>query len=148
MKIKIKAMEEYKELQDKLLPIKSTPGAAGYDLKAAEAMTVYSMQKAIISCGFAIELEPGYEAQIRSRSGLAAKQNIFVLNSPATIDEDYRGELKVILFNLGQLPFTVAVGDRIAQLIPQAVVPSVIEWAEKLSDTRRGESGFGSTGVK
>jgi dUTP pyrophosphatase len=102
--------------------------------------------RAVIPTGFVLELPPGYEAQLRPRSGLAFKSGVTLLNSPGTIDADYRGEVKVIMINLGSEPFIVRRGDRIAQLVVARVEPVRIELAVELQPSRRGEGGFGSTG--
>ncbi|MGE4527117.1 MAG: dUTP diphosphatase [Rhodospirillaceae bacterium] len=133
------------------LPKYQTPGAAGVDLLAAlaEAKTLAPGERALIPTGIAIALPPGYEAQVRPRSGLALKHGVTVLNAPGTIDADYRGEVGVILINLGQEPFTIAPGERIAQMV---VAPlSRIVWQSMgaaLPETGRGAGGFGSTGAK
>ena len=132
------------------LPAYQTSHAAGMDLCAAVAAEVILTPgaRAIIPTGFAIALPPGYEAQVRPRSGLAAKNGVTVLNSPGTIDADYRGEVGVILINHGLEPFTITRGARIAQMIVAPV--SAVHWHETadLPDTERGAGGFGSTGVK
>ncbi len=131
------------------LPAYQTSHAAGMDLCAAVAADVVLAPgaRAIVPTGFAIALPPGFEAQVRPRSGLAAKNGVTVLNTPGTIDADYRGEVGVILVNLGTEPFTVTRGARIAQMVVAPV--SMVQWAEasELSDTARGAGGFGSTGV-
>lgn len=136
------------------LPIKTTAGAAAYDLAAclAESITLQPNDYKAIATGWRIALPQGYEAQVRSRSGLAAKNGVFVLNSPGTIDEDYRGEIFVILKNAGHAPFVVEHGMRIGQMLIQAVTPSaVVELSADdfvaLDNTARGSNGFGSTGV-
>jgi dUTP pyrophosphatase len=103
--------------------------------------------RARIPTGLALEIPPGYEAQIRPRSGLAARNGVTVLNAPGTVDSDYRGELGVILINLGEEPFTARDGDRIAQIVIAPVVRARMVEAASLSETERGEGGFGSTGV-
>ena len=132
------------------LPAYQTAHAAGMDLCAAVAADVVLAPGArgIIPTGFAIALPPGFEAQVRPRSGLAAKNGVTVLNTPGTIDADYRGEVGVILINLGQEPFTITRGARIAQMVVAPV--AMVHWSEaaELSDTARGAGGFGSTGVK
>lgn len=132
------------------LPTYSTDGAAGMDLYAAiyqETCLIPAGRSAMIPTGLCIALKPGYELQIRSRSGLAAKHSVICANSPGTIDEDYRGEIKVILLNAGPNPFTVRRGDRVAQAVLAPVVRA--RWCEvtSLNQTERGEGGFGSTGV-
>ncbi len=125
-------------------------GAAGYDLMAHtdKAIVIQPLEYQLIPTGIAISLPPSVEAQVRPRSGLALKHGLTLLNSPGTIDSDYRGEIKVIMINFGKNPFTVRNGDRIAQLVFQKVLP--IEWneVEILDDTLRGDGGFGHTGVE
>lgn len=132
------------------LPAYETLASAGMDLRAqlSEPITLQPLGRAIIKTGLFIELPMGYEAQVRPRSGLAAKKGITVLNSPGTIDADYRGEIGVILVNLSQEPFVVENGERIAQLV--IAKHERAEWIEvnALSETSRGAGGFGSTGVK
>ena len=131
------------------LPQYESSGAAGMDLRAfVEAeVTVPPLGRAKIPTGLFVEIPQGYEAQIRSRSGLAARQGIIVLNSPGTIDSDYRGELEVLLINLGNEPFTIKNGDRIAQMVISPVCRAALSEAELLSETERGTGGFGSTGT-
>ena len=131
------------------LPSYSTPLSAGMDLRANidESITLKPLQRKLIPTGIFIELPESYEAQIRPRSGLAIKHGITVLNTPGTIDSDYRGELKVILINLGQSDFIINSGDRIAQIIVSPVTIADFTVTDSLSDTQRGEKGFGSTGV-
>jgi dUTP pyrophosphatase len=132
------------------LPAYETLASAGMDLRAQldEPVTLQPLGRAIIKTGLFIELPVGYEAQVRPRSGLAAKKGITVLNSPGTVDADYRGEIGVILVNLSQEPFVVENGERIAQLV--IAKHERAEWIEvtELSETSRGAGGFGSTGVK
>lgn len=132
------------------LPAYSTLLSAGMDVRAelSESVTLEPMQRVIVPTGLYFEIPAGYEIQVRPRSGLAAKHGITVLNSPGTIDADYRGELKVILVNLSSEPFVIESGERIAQIVLAA--HAHIEWEEtsELSDSERGEGGFGSTGVK
>ncbi|MEK9787823.1 MAG: dUTP diphosphatase [Flavobacteriaceae bacterium] len=132
------------------LPQYATPASAGVDLKAAikEAITLAPLERSIIPTGLKIALPEGYEAQVRPRSGLAAKHGITVLNSPGTIDADYRGEIGVILVNLSQTSFTIQPEERIAQLVVAKY--EQIQWkeTEELSQTNRGAGGFGSTGKK
>lgn len=130
------------------LPQYQTSDAAGLDLLAAidEPVTIQPGRRALVPTGLIIAVPPGYEAQIRPRSGLALRHGISLINSPGTIDSDYRGEVKVIIGNLGDEAFTVARGDRIAQMVLSPVVQ--IEWVEQeeISETERGEGGFGHTG--
>lgn len=131
-------------------PAYATAQSAGMDLRAnLEApITLNPMERAMISTGLFIELPVGYEAQVRPRSGLAAKHGITVLNTPGTIDADYRGEIKVILINLSTEPFEIQHGERIAQMV--IAKHETVQWeeVEVLSDTERGAGGFGSSGVK
>ena len=132
------------------LPHYETDASAGMDLRAniSEAVTLKPLERTIIKTGLFIELPVGIEAQVRPRSGLAAKKGITVLNSPGTIDADYRGEIGVILVNLSNEPFTIENGERIAQMI--IARHERAEWSavEELSETARGAGGFGSTGTK
>jgi dUTP pyrophosphatase len=129
------------------LPRYATPGSAGLDLLADtnEPLRLAPGERALVSTGLAIELPPGYEAQVRPRSGLAAQRGVTLLNSPGTIDSDYRGEVKVLLINLGREEFVIRQGDRIAQLIIAPVVHAVWNEVEELGGTRRGDGGFGHT---
>lgn len=130
------------------LPAYATDAAAGLDLRATldESVTLAPLQRALIPTGLYIELPVGYEAQVRPRSGLAAKNGITVLNSPGTIDADYRGEIKVILVNLSNEPFVVQDGERIAQLVIAKHEQITWQEADQLSDSERGSGGFGHTG--
>lgn len=132
------------------VPSRASEGAAGLDLSAdvAEPIVLAPGATALVPTGIAIALPPAHEGQVRPRSGLAAKHGVTVLNSPGTIDEDYRGEVKVLLVNHGGAPFTIAGGDRIAQLVVAKVErPAIVEVAT-LDETVRGEGGFGSTGSR
>jgi dUTP pyrophosphatase len=131
------------------IPEYETRGAAGADLRArlSTPVEIPPLGRAKIPTGLVLEIPPGFEAQVRPRSGLAARQGITVLNSPGTIDSDYRGELEVILINLGSLPFTVNDGDRIAQMVFAPAVHAVMTETDSLSATERGGGGFGSTGI-
>ena len=128
------------------LPAYVTEGAAGMDVVAAEALTLAPGDRAAVATGFAIAIPSGYEVQVRPRSGLALKHGVTCLNTPGTIDSDYRGEVKVILANLGRDPFPIARGDRIAQLVPAAVLHATLHEVATLDETARGAGGFGSTG--
>jgi dUTP pyrophosphatase len=128
------------------LPGYATPGAAGMDVVAAEDVTLAPGARHAVATGFAIAIPPGFEVQVRPRSGLALKHGITCLNTPGTIDEDYRGEVKVILANLGSEPFEVRRGERIAQLVPTPVLKAAFREVARLDDTDRGAGGFGSTG--
>jgi dUTP pyrophosphatase len=132
------------------LPSYATKGSAGMDLRAnlQSSITLKPLQRQLIPTGIFIELPQGYEAQVRPRSGLALKQGITCLNSPGTIDSDYRGELKVILINLSDSEQTIEHGDRIAQMIVAKVEKLPLQQVEILGSTERGEGGFGHTGVK
>lgn len=132
------------------LPAYQTAEAAGLDLLAAvpdaEPLTLAPGKSAMVPTGLAIALPPGFEAQVRPRSGLAAKHGVTVLNSPGTIDADYRGEIKVILINHGEAPFVIRRGERIAQMVVAPVVQAALVPVASLSETDRGAGGFGSTG--
>jgi dUTP pyrophosphatase len=128
------------------LPRYASEDAVGLDVTAAEDLTLEPGQRHAVATGFAIEIPRGYEVQVRPRSGLAIKNGITCLNTPGTIDSDYRGEVKVILINLGQEPFEVRRGERIAQLVPAPVLRADFVEASELSGTERGAGGFGSTG--
>jgi len=128
------------------LPAYATEGAAGMDVVAAEELTLAPGARAAVATGFAIAIPAGHEVQVRPRSGLAFKHGVTCLNTPGTIDSDYRGEVKVILANLGQEPFAIARGDRIAQLVPAVVLRASLDEVAVLDDTSRGAGGFGSTG--
>lgn len=132
------------------LPHYETNASAGMDLRAnlSQPATLHPLERTIVKTGLFIELPVGYEAQVRPRSGLAAKKGITVLNAPGTIDADYRGEIGVILVNLSNEVFTIENGERVAQLIIARHERAEWEEAKELSDTLRGEGGFGSTGVK
>ncbi len=135
---------------DHNLPKYETPASAGMDLRAnlLEPVELKPLERALIPTGLYIELPVGYEAQVRPRSGLAAKFGITLLNTPGTIDADYRGEIKVILVNLSNTDYLVSDGDRIAQMIISAHVQAELEEVEILNETERGAGGFGHTGRK
>ena len=128
------------------LPAYATEHAAGMDVVAAEDVTLRPGWRHAVATGFAIAIPHGYEVQVRPRSGLALKHGITCLNTPGTIDSDYRGEVKVILANLGEQAFEVIRGERIAQLVPAPVIKASFTLVEALSETERGGGGFGSTG--
>jgi len=128
------------------LPAYATAHAAGMDVVAAEDVTLAPGARHAVATGFAIAIPEGYEVQVRPRSGLALKNGITCLNTPGTIDADYRGEVKVILANLGQEAFEVKRGERIAQLVPAAVQRAAFAEVDELDETARGSGGFGSTG--
>lgn len=132
-----------------IIPEYKTSGAAGADVCAflSEPVVIKSGEFAMIPTGLSFAIPEGYEIQVRPRSGLAAKNGVTVLNTPGTVDSDYRGEVKVILINHGKDAFTVNNGDRIAQLIVAPVTQGVFEKTDELDSTERGEGGFGSTGV-
>lgn len=149
LKIEIKQLENFGDLQ---MPAYETDLAAGVDLRAAiDANTPLVLQpseRALIATGFAMALPAGYEAQIRPRSGLAYKHGITVVNSPGTIDADYRGEVKILLINHGTENFTINRGERIAQMVVAPVTQAKFKVVDTLSKTARGAGGYGSTGVK
>lgn len=128
------------------LPAYATTGAAGMDVLAAEAVTLPPGGRHAVATGLALAIPEGFEIQVRPRSGLALRHGISVPNAPGTIDADYRGELKIILVNLGTEPFAIERGDRIAQLVLAPVTRALWHEVERLDDTARGEGGFGSTG--
>lgn len=128
------------------LPTRATPGAAGMDVVAAEELVIAPGARALVGSGFAIAVPEGYEVQLRPRSGLALNHGVMLPNTPATIDSDYRGELRVILINLGLEPFAVHRGDRIAQLLVQKVERATFREVVELPPSGRGAGGFGSTG--
>lgn len=130
------------------LPARATDGAAGFDLRAAVdyPRVLGPGQRMLIPCGIALALPPGWEAQVRPRSGLAVRHGVTVLNSPGTIDADYRGEVQVSLINHGQEDFLVQRGERIAQIVFARVEAPVLHLVEELPPTNRGPAGFGSTG--
>ncbi|CAA9539881.1 MAG: Deoxyuridine 5'-triphosphate nucleotidohydrolase [uncultured Sphingomonadaceae bacterium] len=128
------------------LPAYATAGAAGLDIAAAEAIDLAPGARHAVATGFAIAIPDGYEVQVRPRSGLAFKHGVTCLNTPGTIDSDYRGEIKVILINHGDEVFAIRRGERIAQLVPAAVTRANPYEVDALDDTARGAAGFGSTG--
>ena len=133
-----------------LIPKYETPGSSGMDIAAhiENNIIISPGENALVPTGFSIAIPKGYEVQIRPRSGLAIKKNITVLNTPGTIDADYRGEIKVILINLGKEKFIIKNGERVAQMVVCPVVQASLEEVKELSDTQRGSGGFGSTGTK
>jgi dUTP pyrophosphatase len=137
-----------KKLTDRaVLPEYAHPGDAGLDLFSSDEIEIPAGEARLIGTGISVELPEGTEAQVRPRSGLAAKHLVTVLNSPGTIDEGYRGEVRVILMNHGKEPFLVKQGARIAQMVVKPVVCVAVREAPELSDTSRGAGGFGSTGL-
>ncbi len=147
MKLKIKRLD--KKYSDLPLPSYQTAGSAGMDIVAAidETIDLKPGETVLVPTSLAIALEQGYECQVRSRSGLAAKNGVFALNAPGTIDSDYRGEIKVILSNFGKEAYQITRGARIAQLVIAKYETVNLELVEELDDTARGSGGFGSTGV-
>tara|TARA_B100001179_G_scaffold232858_1_gene227556 strand:+ start:577 stop:1029 length:453 start_codon:yes stop_codon:yes gene_type:complete len=131
------------------LPEYQTPGSSGIDLRAAveEPIIIGNGERVMIPTGLKMEIPAGYEGQVRTRSGLAATRGLVVLNSPGTLDADYRGEVKVILMNLGSEPLTINRGERVAQLVIAPVARVVISEVEDVDETIRGPGGFGSTGT-
>jgi len=146
IRVSVKRLPDNEDLP---LPSYESASAAGMDLPAAVTadVTLQPGERDLIATGLAIALPDGYEAQIRPRSGLAARNGVTVLNTPGTVDADYRGEVKVILVNLGNEPFTVTRGMRIAQMVIAPVVQAAMELVDDLPETARGASGFGSTGT-
>ncbi len=139
--IKIKKLHE-----NAIIPSYQTNEAAGFDLHSIDELIIKAGERALVKTGFAIALPSGYELQVRPRSGLALKNGITVLNSPGTVDSDYRGEIMVILINHSNEDFAIKQGDRIAQGVVQAVLQARFEEVNELDDTQRGSGGFGSTG--
>lgn len=153
----MKDMEQIKILFNKLehgrdveLPSYESDEAAGMDIRAAviQKIILQPGERALIPTGFRMALPEGYEAQIRPRSGLAYKKGVTMLNTPGTIDSDYRGEVKVLAINHGNEPFEVSSGDRIAQMVIAPVYRAQVKEVDELPETNRGDGGFGSTGVK
>lgn len=149
IKVNVRRLQHAADLP---LPAYQTAEAAGFDLVAAvpagNPITLSTGDSALVPTGLIFELPSGNEAQVRPRSGLAAKFGITVLNSPGTIDSDYRGEVSVILINLGKKPFTINRGERIAQMIIAPIVRAALEEVAQVTGTKRGTGGFGSTGIK
>ncbi|GJQ61665.1 MAG: deoxyuridine 5'-triphosphate nucleotidohydrolase [Melioribacteraceae bacterium] len=146
IEVKFKRLDE--KFNDIELPHYATPASSGMDIRAAVSvpLLIKSGKVAMVPTNLSAEIPEGYEIQVRPRSGLAAKHGIGVLNSPGTIDSDYRGEIKVILFNFSDEHFEIKRGERIAQLVFAEVIKAEVTETETLSDTQRGEGGFGSTG--
>ena len=146
MKVRIRRLPAARDLP---LPSPASPGSAGFDLRAAidEELALRPGERLRVPTGLVLEIPPGWEGQVRPRSGLALNHGIGLVNAPGTIDSDYRGEVGVILINLGDAPFTLQRGDRIAQLVISRV--ETVEWeeADALGESGRGSGGFGSTGV-
>jgi len=150
VEVRLKKLPHF--VEDLVLPSYETLWAAGADIRAClgpgEEMTIKPGERALIPTGLAMEIPQGYEIQVRPRSGLSFKTGLMVVNSPGTIDSDYRGELKVILGNLGQNDEVIKHGDRVAQLLLAPVIQAKFEVVEELTETKRGAGGFGSTGVE
>ncbi|MFP6115703.1 dUTP diphosphatase [Helicobacter pylori] len=142
MKIKIQKIHP-----NALIPKYQTEGSSGFDLHAVEEVMIKSHGVGLVRIGICLSLEVGYELQVRTRSGLALNHQVMVLNSPGTVDNDYRGEIKVILANLSDKDFKIQVGDRIAQGVVQKTYKAEFIECERLDETSRGSGGFGSTGV-
>lgn len=147
-KIVVKFKRLFEDFNDITIPQYATTGSAGMDIRAAlkQNLILQPGQTELIPTNLSIEIPRGYEIQVRPRSGLAIKHGVTILNSPGTIDSDYRGELKIILINHGKLPYTITSGDRIAQLVLSKVHIAELEESNKLDDSDRGEGGFGHTG--
>lgn len=141
MKMKIKKLH-----QDAVIPSYQSQGAAGFDFHAIEDLVLKPGQRGLVGTGLAVAIEKNYELQVRPRSGLALKHGISLVNTPGTIDSDYRGEVKIILINHGQEDFTITKGERIAQGVINEIYQAKIEVVKDLDSTERGENGFGSTG--
>lgn len=148
VEIKIKRISN--EFSDVPLPAYATEGSAGMDVRAAvkDELIIEPGKAALVPTNLSVEIPKGYEIQVRPRSGLAANHSIGILNSPGTIDSDYRGEVKIILMNFADQPFTIHRGDRIAQLVVSKVYTAKIVETENLNSSRRGDGGFGHTGKK
>lgn len=148
VQVRVKPLDHFKGLE---LPRYETPGSAGMDLRAAvpedTPVTLQPGEWQLIPTGISMALPSGYEAQIRPRSGLAAKKGISCVNTPGTVDSDYRGELRVNLINHGKEPFVIQRGERIAQMVIAPVIQAVWDEVDSLDETERGTGGFGSTGV-
>jgi dUTP diphosphatase len=147
MRVRIQRLPAARDLP---LPSRASSGSSGFDLRAAipDEIVLRPGERLLVPTGLVLEIPPGWEGQVRPRSGLALRHGVGVVNAPGTIDSDYRGEVAVILINLGEAPFRLRRGDRIAQLVIACV--ETVEWeeAEALDESRRGGGGFGSTGVE
>ena len=147
-KIKVKKLENFDN--SLALPSYETKDAAGADLRASldnkDSLVIGPGQRVLVPTGLAFEIEPGYEVQVRPRSGLSLKTNLLVVNSPGTIDADYRGEVKIILGNMGTENEVIKHGDRVAQMVLAPITQAQFEMVDELSNTERGSGGFGSTG--
>lgn len=146
--IKVKFKRIRKEFDNIPIPSYATLGSAGMDVRAAikEMLIIKPMELEMVPTNISVEIPEGYEIQVRPRSGLAAKHTVGILNSPGTIDSDYRGEIKIILMNFGKEAFTINPGDRIAQLILSKVYKAKLIESDNLNDSKRGKGGFGHTG--
>jgi len=147
VEVRVRRLPEGRDLP---LPQRATPHASGFDLRARldRPLLLQAGQRALVPTGIVVALPPGFEAQVRPRSGLALKQGLTLVNSPGTVDADYRGEVGVLLVNLGQEPVTVRRGDRIAQLVVQQVPEATLIEVQSLPETDRGPGGFGHTGTR
>jgi len=147
-KILIKVKRINQSFEDVELPSYSTEGSAGMDIRAAveNEMIVHPTEIVLVPTNLSVEIQEGFEIQVRPRSGLAIKHGIGIMNSPGTIDSDYRGEIKIIMMNFGKEDFKISRGDRIAQLVVSKVFHAVLEVNDNLNSSRRGEGGFGHTG--
>ena len=147
MRVRIQRLPAARDLP---LPSPASPGSSGFDLRAAlrEETVLRPGERLLVPTGLVLEIPPGWEGQVRPRSGLALRHGIGVVNAPGTIDSDYRGEVAVILINLGEAPFPLKRGDRIAQLVISRVEPVEWEEADTLEGSGRGDGGFGSTGTE
>lgn len=143
-----KTSVKFKLAPGAVLPAYETGGSSGLDIRANEDSTIEAGSWKMVGTGLFPEIQQGFEIQVRSRSGLAAGNGIFVLNSPGTVDSDYRGEIKVILANMSKDNFTIKKGDRIAQIVICPVIQAKVSKVEEVSNTQRGSGGFGSTGTK
>lgn len=146
MKVRIRRLPAARDLP---LPSHASPGSAGFDLRAAVdgEVVLRPGERLLVPTGIVLEIPPGWEGQVRPRSGLALRHGISLVNAPGTIDSDYRGEVGVILINLGEAPYSLQRGDRIAQLVISRVEPIEWEEADSLEESGRGGGGFGSTGL-
>lgn len=146
LRLRVRRLEDDRDLP---LPEPGSPGAAGLDLRAAipREITLAPMERARVPTGLVLEIPPGWEGQVRPRSGLALRHGVTLVNAPGTVDSDYRGEVAVLLINLGTDPYTVRRGDRIAQLVLAPVAAVTVVEVEEVGDSERGDGGFGSTGV-
>ena len=149
-KISIKIKRLNVNFNDIPLPSYTTEGSAGMDIRAAveNKMIIHPSEIVLVPTNLSVEIQEGFEIQVRPRSGLAIKNGIGILNSPGTIDSDYRGEVKIIMMNFGKEDFVISRGDRIAQLVVSKVYHAVIEENNELNSSKRGEGGFGHTGQK